>query len=204
MLIPYEKYQRMLKACQESRSRIDPDNKVEVTSSTNDDHRELDNESINIPHPHSEPGKENKLSESDIILHVPKKLKSQAKTLLDVIDRNPHLDWNQRGELLADGEVIERSHIVDLLKDALVQYKHFHPVGVREFNKHLTNIPISLIQNPERRSFLQQKGEGDLPQPPPPGLPNKRKAVSIETAGSSGSVNRENKEHPWKKLWKTL
>ena len=126
-----------------------------------------------------------KLSADVIIAHLPKRNKSKAEALIKVVDQHPVLTWNERGELVVDGNPVPYSHISDLLHDALNNTKH-EAVGCRLFYKHLENIPQSLINNPNRKKLLRGGG-GSNRQLPPIGTPN-----------------TEPKPIPdWKLLWKS-
>jgi hypothetical protein len=155
------------------------------------------------------PQSEEKLLVSDILQHLSKNQQSGAKALLAVIDKNMRLDWNSKGELTVEGNPVVHSHISDLLKDALVQYKHFQPVGIEEFYSNLTNIPLTLIRNPQRRSLLQRgRGIAGVIQPsiesppPPPGLPsNKRERILLKPAKQLKKGIRKN---TWLDLWEKI
>ena len=122
-----------------------------------------------------------KLNTSVIIACLPKRNRSKAQQLLEYIEKHPKLDWNNQGNLLVDSNLVEYSHIVDLLHDALNPTKH-EPVGREVFYKQLEHVPRSLINNPKRKSLT---GGGDLP---PPGLPaTEPKSLNI-----------------WKSRWKSL
>ena len=74
------------------------------------------------------------------------------------MEKNDSLDWNTSGELIANGKVIPYSHITNLIKDAIVEHKYFYPVGIGE----LVNVPLTLIQNPERKRLLQQSRQVEV------------------------------------------
>lgn len=184
VLVPYEKYQRLMKTPKA----------LELTSVDRIQEEEEEEEAGPV-----EPAR---LEEEQILEHFPKNLKGKAKILLNTIKQNNSLDWNLKGELVVNDEAVQHSHIADLVKDALVTYKHFEPVGLQVFYSHLNNIPLSLIRNPQRRLLLQ-KGTGtpppQPPPPPPPGLPNKRKAINILE-----KPKKRSKADTWKQLWTTL
>jgi len=194
VLVPYEKYHRLVNTQEE---------KIIEGSESNSD-LDVQDEPTDIKDPKI---KDNKLAEEIILLHLPKALKSKAKTLLDVINHNTDLDWNINGELTVKGTAVVNSHITDIVKDALVIHKQFEPVGIQEFYSHLKNTPLSLIRNPQRRELINQTGSGITSaaatlQPPPPGIPNKRKAISLEV--TSTVPKKKKKADTWKKLWTKL
>ena len=59
------------------------------------------------------------------------------------------IKWNQRGLIAVNGEAIEASHIVDLLRDAVCPKTVHRPGGYQKFNQALKTIdtPRSLIAN---------------------------------------------------------
>ena len=157
VLIPHERYVFYQNA-------IKPQNDQNV----NEDSQAL------TQHEHSEqtapsPNIIPKLKQEIIVAHLPKRNKSKAHTLLQIIDAHPNLDWNERGELLVRKSVVPFSHISDLLQDALNNTK-YEPVGCHQFYSNLTNVPLSLINNPKRKVLV---GNGQLP---PPGLPDTQPA----------------------------
>lgn len=142
-----------------------------------------------------------RLDEELILMEFGKHHHKQAKTLLAYVEKQSELDWNEFGELLVDGETINGSHITDLIKDALFNYKNFEPKGYEIFYSHLSSIPYSLIRNPKRREQLG-KGRSRLhqgaqsykdPYSPPPGIPMKQNTVEINP-----SIEE------WREAWKTL
>ena len=113
------------------------------------------------------PQQETRLSQDHILKTIPKHIKHKAEAVLDHINNHrDKINWSRNGELILEGQNIQNSHIVDVLKSVLYNYKSFSPVGVQEFLAILldTNIPRSLIN--------WQMGEGELTRPPP-GIPSK-------------------------------
>lgn len=138
----------------------------------------------------------------DLILNVfGKNHYKQANSLLLFIENTPNLDWNESGEIIVDGESVAGSHITDLLRDALFNYKNFEPIGVELFYKHLSSVPVSLIRNPRRRLLTGGGGGVYYPKhlshkselkPPPPGVPQKNTEVDVFSNLTE-----------WKTEWKT-
>ena len=100
--------------------------------------------------------------------HFPKYMHNRLLTLLTYIQ--PHVSWNDKGEVTVQERQIPGSNIVDLIKVHLKDYKDFQPVGKEAFGKILSelNVPVSLLAPSAR----QQSGSGNFP--PPPGIPLKR------------------------------
>ena len=99
--------------------------------------------------------------ETDVLGSVPVTLRKKAERLLKHLksDRNI-IDWNQRGEIIAEGNIVKGSHLIDLIKDTLRKRKDFNPRGWKEFNKALAilNTPQDLVGNSDRWQY-QQSGE---------------------------------------------
>ena len=106
--------------------------------------------------------------ESDVLGSVPVTLRKKAERLLKHLkaDRNV-IDWNQRGEIIAEGNIVKGSHLIDLIKDTLRKRKDFNPRGWKEFNKALAvlNTPQDLVGNSDRWQY-QQSGEDPLSSSP--------------------------------------
>ena len=94
--------------------------------------------------------------DNDIILSLmPAYLEKGAIRLLNYISRV--LSWNGLGEICVDGQIHSRTHIIDLLKDALLICKSKAPAGFEVFYSKLgeRNIPLSLIPNKARHCHLK-------------------------------------------------
>ena len=93
-----------------------------------------------------------------ILMAIPKNNQHKARALLMHIqsDKDKTLTWNERGEVCIRGQCIVGSHISDLVKDALYNYKNLTAIGCTEFYRILAdmNIPIGLIGNEKRRTEL--------------------------------------------------
>ena len=165
VVLPYERYQRLLQ---------NSDNKI-VSS------EEPSTEIVDVITPEKFDTPPEKLNPDIIVTCLPKNNRSKALRLLDYINEQPLLNWNRAGNLVVDGKVIENSHIVDLLHDALNPTKH-NPVGHELFYTHLDKAPQSLISNPRRKSL---KGGNPLP---PPGIP----------------VTKPKELNVWKSKWQPL
>ena len=116
VLVPFYKYQRLTKSYREQSSVSANENPVENKS--------CDNLSGDFPSD-QEIDEEPRLTEAEILLQISKSLKSRARTLLEVVEKHDSLDWNKSRELIANGKVMPYSRVTDLIKDAIVQHKHF-------------------------------------------------------------------------------
>jgi len=103
-----------------------------------------------------EDGVEDRLSEELILLSIPKTFRGKASALLAHL--RDVLKWNERGELLQEGQVVLASNITDLLKDLYRrEYAGPPPSGAGVFWEILkkANAPLSLILNEDRKLHLQ-------------------------------------------------
>lgn len=97
------------------------------------------------------------LAIDDILRGIPKQGRRDASAILHHIQNSPDISWNARGELVLGGSVLANTHMTDLLKFSLFQYKTWEPAGVTAFYRALaaSNIPTGLIRNPKSRSLLE-------------------------------------------------
>ena len=90
-----------------------------------------------------------KVSE-DIMDSIPKLYRSKAMSFIKFLQTDPDVQWDDQGQLVLKGKVINKSHIVDLLHDALRYRKKVkRPEGWEQLSEHLQekNIPQELIGN---------------------------------------------------------
>ena len=184
ILLPYSQYLRLQKGSESSVKTPVPEH-----SRATSKEREVGEEKSS----HSE---STILSLDEVLLNLPESLKTRARTFLEALKRQHGVEWNEKGEVtLRKYGKIEGSHIADLVKDAVVSYKHFKPRGVAEFYSSLQNFPASLVRNPERRALLLQKAS------PPPGIP--KKVITRTLANESISKPRRRYTESsikWKRL----
>jgi hypothetical protein len=66
------------------------------------------------------------------------------------------MSWNSKGEMIYQGQTYPQTSIADLIKDALVGYKHFSPVGVYTFYNilSLNDMPLSLVGSMARQKLM--------------------------------------------------
>ncbi len=192
VLIPYHKYQ-YFQSLQQTGEKKDLEKPQENTELNKEELRET-----NIPR--------EKLDEDIILCHISKGKRTKAKALIQYIEQSPDLDWNLKGELLVKGKTITGSHISDLVKDSVTEYKHFEPLGVQEFYQHIGNIPLTIISNPKRRQSLQTGGQSI-----PPGEPEKTKTRVLKIFETTKKSSKKSTKKPvkrlkssWKEMWKTI
>ena len=82
---------------------------------------------------------------------IPKMYQRKAEGLLDYLRSTKNVSWDEKGQLRISGRPIERSHILDLIHDA-VRYRKMskRPEGWRELSTYLeqSNVPRELVGNP--------------------------------------------------------
>ena len=188
ILLPYSQYLLLQKGSESSvKSPVPEHSRVKASATSKE--REVGEEKSS----HSE---STILSLDGVLLNLPESLKTRARTFLEALKRQHGVEWNEKGEVtLRKYGKVEGSHIADLVKDAVVSYKHFKPRGVAEFYSSLQNFPASLVRNPERRALLLQKA------PPPPGIP--KKVITRTLANESISKPRRRYTESrikWKRL----
>ena len=111
--------------------------------------------------------------ENDVLASVPRTLRKKAERLLHHMKSDKNIiDWNKRGEIIADGGVIPGTHLVDLLNDTLRKRKDFNPKGWQQFNKALArlNTPQDLVGNRDRWYYQHTTQYDDNYPPTSPGL----------------------------------
>ena len=88
------------------------------------------------------------LSDDVIMTFIPTKFKSRAIALLKTLHQN--IQWNSVGEIMDhNGFPVPSSHIVDLIRLCLHNYRNFDPIGADVFCQIMgkNNTPLGLINN---------------------------------------------------------
>ena len=173
ILLPYDRYQRLLSASESPTEgfkthAVQPFSKNHVEEKENDTKRSE----------RSEPEDRGNTLAS-LLPYFSKSIRNQVQSLLTYIQ--PHVSWNSKGEVILKGTLIPGSNIVDLIKVHMKDYKDFRPVGKDAFGELLIelNVPTSLLA----ASARHQIGKGSLP--PPPGIPVKRKVPEKIVSGKA-------------------
>lgn len=166
VFLPYDRYQRLLTGMEQN------DKSVTKSEQEHSSHIEMEDNprtTVNAKEVGPTSAVTTKASET-LTQHFPKPMQNRLRSLLTYIQ--PHVSWNDKGEITIEQTYIPGSNIVDLIKVHLKDYKHFCPEGKEAFGKLLLelNVPTSLLS----ASARQQWGSGNLPLPPPPGIPVKR------------------------------
>lgn len=96
----------------------------------------------------------------------------KAGSLLQFVEENPNIDWNERNELVVDSQPIPDTNIIDLVDDLSRPNTKRNPRGIDKFVRALQkhNIPESFIANRRR---LQTEFELSSPQEHTPDTPQR-------------------------------
>ena len=96
--------------------------------------------------------------EAEIVQSAPKNLRHKASALMRRLKHDDNITWNPKGELVYKGEVMQDTHIHDLVQDVLRKRKNHIPKGWETFAKALkeSNIPKDLVGNEERWQWMHQ------------------------------------------------
>jgi hypothetical protein len=122
-----------------------------------------------------------KINEEQVMSSVPKIYRQKAQALLQFLQSDPEVQWDDRGQLVLSGQVVPKSHIIDLVNDALRHRKSHAPRGWDILSRRLRqhNIPKELVGN-EKWSVDEDENEDrddwhSLPaSSPQPGTPIKK------------------------------
>ena len=88
--------------------------------------------------------------EEKIIDTLPKTTKQLGHSLLSHIKSSQKINWNDRGQVIIDGNLIPNTNILDLVHSVIrIRKTKSPPVGSREFTRALTelNTPSELFRN---------------------------------------------------------
>lgn len=97
------------------------------------------------------------LNESLILQAIPKMYRNKAAAIVRHISNSDILQWNDKGEIIYQGQRVPHSHITDLLRDSQREYKDQNLTGITEFYQALAelNIPEGLIGHSARRYHVR-------------------------------------------------
>lgn len=112
-----------------------------------------------LPTPHSTPSQSSRSVRDEVLRTVPKTMKRKAEAVLDRIENQANMKWNDRGELIYEGELVKGSNVVDLVNDVIRHRKSFQPRGWQEFARALrqSNVPQDLVGNQERWRWMHRE-----------------------------------------------
>ena len=88
----------------------------------------------------------------EMMTSIPKMYRNKAAALLQYLQADQDVKWDDQGHLYIGQQKIDNSHILDLIHDAMrLRKKAARAQGWRELSSHLRqkNIPKELVGNPE-------------------------------------------------------
>ena len=83
---------------------------------------------------------------------LPRQYRTRAENLLSHLTKNTNFRWNDRGEMMKNGQFIPGSNVIDLIDDIVRPRKQPPPIGSSAFVQELkqANVPMTLIGNKTR------------------------------------------------------
>lgn len=102
-------------------------------------------------HVQSEP---DTVADNSILTQLPRNIRHKCKVILSYLRNSAQYEISHNLEFVAKGVPIRGSNIVDLLKSVQYKYKTFKPIGYNAFYKYLqaANIPKSCYLAPPNTS----------------------------------------------------
>ena len=80
-----------------------------------------------------EPVKKARLSDANVVEHIPRTMRARATALLKLKVRPDVISWDESGQVGLDGKEIPHSNICDLVSDALRSRRNFNSPGQESF-----------------------------------------------------------------------
>ena len=94
----------------------------------------------------------NSIKPQELMSSIPKMYRNKAQGLIQYLQSDKDVDWDDQGHIYVDQKKIDKTHILDLIHDAMRLRKKAHrPHGWHELSSHLRkrNVPRELVGNPE-------------------------------------------------------
>ena len=88
------------------------------------------------------------LDKDDLMMSIPKIYRNKVAVLLQYLQSDQDVKWDEQGHLYIEQQKVDNSHILDLLYDTMrLRKKADRPQGWRELSSHLRkrNVPRELI-----------------------------------------------------------
>lgn len=131
------------------------------------------------------------VSDATILRNMPKKNHNSASALLEFVKNIPELKWNNKGEMIIDGQRVSNTNIVDLIHDFSRSRKRPPAEGAIQLAAIMKkyNIPRECIGNDERWRIIEhsrQNLNGVTPV-----STGKRSEFSTPLAATSGKKQRK-------------
>ena len=97
-----------------------------------------------------------------ILESVPKTMQRKANLLLNILQENDNISWDNQGLVTYKGRTIPGSNIIDLINDSLRKRKGIEPRGWQTFSRalHESNVPQEVIGNLARWQWMQKHDPG--------------------------------------------
>jgi hypothetical protein len=113
-----------------------------------------------------------------ILKAVQKNFRSRAESLLEHLESDNNITWNNKGAFIYKGHIVPQSNISDLIRYCMREYTSFKPVGLDIYIKALAaaNAPESLIVKSLTYDDTSTDNQSQASQPspgtsrPPPGV----------------------------------
>lgn len=97
-----------------------------------------------------------KLDQELILIPIPQKYRRRARDILQKINSNTTIDWDDRGQLIIQGDTVEGSHMTDILKYFLYKNADIAPMGY--------NRVVSLLDHFKRADIRERhRSRGPYP-----------------------------------------
>ena len=117
---------------------------------------------------------QNKKWSDETLSTFPKTLQTKAKAMMNYLQSDKDVEWDDKNQLIINGKVIPHSNIIDLLHDSVRARKTSKkPKGWKELSRHFKsrNIAKELIGNSEWKDIEEVEEEDHWMTPP--GSPRK-------------------------------
>lgn len=117
------------------------------------------------------------ISEDGVLVTVPGKYKTKARLLFKTLKNLPRstFSWDDKGLVTINGQVVERSNIVDLINEAMRSRKTSNPPGRHQFAVLLRSLNIP-------REYVGNKDLWSLASPP-----SKKNTLTVPALFKAGS-----------------
>lgn len=97
----------------------------------------------------------------NLLAGLPHNIRKNSEIILKHLDTL--LNWNDKLEIIIDGQLIEHSNIVDLLKSVQYTYKNFDPIGMKKFLTLLINSSVPRTCFKVNTQFSRKSKRDKLP-----------------------------------------
>ena len=144
------------------------------------------------------PPAQNKTFTPDMMASIPKMYRTKAAGLIEYLKSDQDVTWDNEGHLYIGQQKIDKSHILDLVHDAMrLRKKTSRPQGWQELSAHLRkkNVPKELVGNPrwftppsspdkgiKRKSFFESYSY--IP------TPSKKRVIGTKTPKAVGKTRQ--------------